>query len=123
MEHRCKPVAGNFFEHIPAGADAYFMQHILHDWDDDRCLTILANVKRALVGREDGRLVVVDAVLPENSHPHPAKFLDLMMMVLPGGRERTESEWRALLDKAGFTITRIVPTTEPESVIEARLSS
>jgi O-methyltransferase domain/Dimerisation domain len=123
MEHRCKPVAGNFFEHIPAGADAYFMQHILHDWDDDRCLTILANVKRALVGREDGRLVVVDAVLPENSHPHPAKFLDLMMMVLPGGRERTESEWRALLDKAGFTITRIVPTTEPESVIEAKLSS
>jgi len=65
---------------------------------------------------------VVDAVLPEDSRPHPSKLLDLMMMVLPGGRERTEPEWRALFDKAGFTITRIVPTRAPESVIEAVLS-
>lgn len=118
MEHRCEPVAGNFFQDIPAGADAYFMMHIIHDWDDEQCLKILGNVKRALAGRK-GRLIVVDSVLPENSHPHPGKFLDLMMMVFPGGRERTESEWRTLFDKAGFTITKIVPTTEPESVIEA----
>lgn len=121
MDHRCEPMAGNFFEHIPAGADAYFMQHILHDWDDEHCLQILGNVKRALSGRENGRLIVADSVLPENSQPHPGKLLDLMMMVLPGGRERTEAEWRKLMDRAGFTITRIVPTREPESVIEAKL--
>jgi O-methyltransferase/methyltransferase family protein len=119
MDDRCEPVAGNFFEHIPAGADAYFMQHIIHDWDDEHCLTILGNLRRALAGRENGRLIVVDAVLPENSQPHPAKLLDLMMMVFPGGRERTELEWRELFDKSGFTITRIVPTKAPESVIEA----
>lgn len=123
MDERCQPIAGNFFERIPAGADAYFMQHILHDWDDEHCLTILANVKQALIGRKNGRLIVADAVLPENSQPHPAKFLDLMMMVLPGGRERTETEWRTLLDRAGFAITKIVPTKEPESVIEAVLKT
>jgi len=122
MDHRCEPKAGNFFEHIPAGADAYFMQHILHDWDDERCLKILGNVKRALDGRENGKLIVVDAVLPENSQPHPGKFLDLMMMVFPGGRERSEPEWRALFEKAGLAITRIVPTKAPESVIEAVVS-
>jgi hypothetical protein len=63
----------------------------------------------------------VDYVLPENSQPHPGKFLDLMMMVFPGGQERTEREWHALFDKAGFRITRIVPTKTPESVIEAVL--
>jgi len=122
MEHRCEPIAGNFFEHIPAGADAYFMQHIIHDWEDEHCLKILSNVKRALAGREHGRLIVVDKVLPESSEPDPGKYLDLMMMVFPGGRERTEPEWRALFGKGGFTITKIVPTKGRESVIEAVLS-
>jgi hypothetical protein len=122
MDDRCEPIAGNFFEHIPAGADAYFMQHIIHGWDDEHCLKILGNVKQALASRDNGRLIVVDAVLPEDSQPHPSKFLDLMMMVFPGGRERTESEWRTLFGKAGFTITRIVPTRAPESVIEAVVS-
>ena len=121
MDHRCEPVAGNFFEHIPAGADAYFMQHILHDWDDARCLNILGKVKQALAGRKSGRLIVVDTVLPETSEPHPGKFLDLIMMVFPGGRERSEREWQALLDAAGFRITKIVPTRAPDSVIEAVL--
>ena len=119
MDHRCEPVAGNFFEHIPAGPDAYFMQHIMHDWDDERCLKILNNVKQALSGRKNGRLIVSDAVLPETSEPHPGKLLDLLMMLFPGGRERTEKEWHALFDAAGFRITKIVPTSAPESVIEA----
>ncbi|HVM74836.1 MAG TPA: methyltransferase [Candidatus Saccharimonadales bacterium] len=122
MDHRCTPVAGNFFENIPSGADAYFMQHILHDWDDEHCMTILRNVKQALAGRPNGRLIAVDVVLPEDSKPHPGKLLDLMMMVLPGGRERSEIEWRALFDKAGLTIKRIVPTAAPDSVIEAVLT-
>lgn len=122
MEHRCTPVAGNFFEHIPSGADGYFMQHILHDWDDEHCMTVLNNVKQALAGRPNGRLIVVDIVLPEDSQPHPGKLLDLMMMVFPGGRERSELEWRALFERAGFTIQRIVPTPTPDSVIEAVLA-
>jgi hypothetical protein len=123
VDHRCEPIAGNFFEHIPAGADAYFMQHIVHDWDDEQALKILGNVRRALAGRQDGRLIVADCVLPQNSQPHPGKLLDLVMLMLPGGRERAEPEWRALFAKAGFTITKIVPTRSPDSVIEGVISS
>ena len=119
VDDRCQPVAGNFFEHIPAGADAYFMQHILHDWSDEPALKILGNVRQALDGNAKGRLVLVDTVLPEDARPHPSKLLDLLMLIFPGGRERTESQWRQLLGDAGFTITRIVPTTQPDSVIEA----
>ena len=122
MEHRCEPIAGNFFERIPAGADAYFMQHIIHDWADEPALKILGNVRQALSGRKGGKLLIVDHVLPEDSRPDPGKLLDLVMLMFPGGRERTEPEWRALLAKAGFTITRIVPTKTPESVIEAVVS-
>jgi hypothetical protein len=122
MDDRCQPVAGNFFEHIPGGADAYFMQHIIHDWDDEHCLKILNNVRQALAGRKNGKLIVSDAVLPEDSSPHPAKFLDLMMMVFPGGRERTEAQFRDLFARGGFTITKIVPTAAPESVVEAVVS-
>ena len=119
LEDRCQPLGGNFFEHIPAGADAYFMQHIIHDWADEHALKILGNVRQALAGRAGGRLILVDMVLPEDSRPHPAKMLDLIMLMFPGGRERTESEWRDLLGTAGFTITRIVPTSAADSVIEA----
>jgi hypothetical protein len=119
VDDRCHPIAGNFFEDIPAGADAYFMQHIIHDWDDEAALKILRNVHRALAGRPEGRLVIVDMVLPEDARPHPGKLLDLLMLTLPGGRERTEKEWRVLLQKAGFTLTRVIPTAVAESVIEA----
>lgn len=119
LEDRCRPVGGNFFEHIPAGADAYFMQHIIHDWSDEQALKILGNVREALANRPSGRLILVDTVLPEDSRPHPGKLLDLLMLMFPGGRERTESEWHNLLARAGFTITRIVPTKAPDSVIEA----
>jgi hypothetical protein len=76
-----------------------------------------------LAGRADGKLVIVDHVLPENSHPHPGKLLDLLMLMLPGGRERSETEWHALFAKAGFSITRIVPTRALECVIEAVVST
>lgn len=119
LDHRCQPIGGNFFEHIPAGADAYFMQHIIHDWSDEHALKILGNVREALNGRAGGRLILVDTVLPEDGSPHPGKLLDLLMLMFPGGRERTESEWRGLLGRSGFTLTRIVPTKAPDSVIEA----
>jgi hypothetical protein len=121
MDHRCEVVEGNFFDEIPAGADAYYMQHIIHDWADEPALMILENCRRALEGRKDGRLIIVDSVVPETSEPHFSKILDLEMLLMPGGRERTEREWRELFAKAGFDITRIVAMQAAESVMEARL--
>ena len=119
VDDRCQPIAGNFFDYIPAGADAFFMQHIIHDWDDESALRILSNVRQALAASPNGRLIIVDMVLPEDSRPHPGKLLDLLMLMFPGGRERTEAEWRSLLDKAGFVVTRVLPTRVADSVIEA----
>ena len=122
VNHRCQTMAGNFFEHIPPGADAYYMQHIIHDWDDEPALKILGNCRQALQGQKNGKLLVVDSVIPENPSPHFGKLLDLEMLLMPGGRERTEREFRALFSKAGFEITRIAPTRAADSVIEARLA-
>lgn len=120
LDGRCQSLSGDFFEKIPAGADAYYMQHIIHDWNDERSLKILANCRQALAGRKDGRLLIVDSVVPDNSDFHLSKWLDLEMLLMPGGRERTESEWRKLFAQAGFEITRILPMRAAESLIEAR---
>ncbi len=120
VKHRCRTVAGNFFESIPSGADAYYMQHIIHDWDDEPALKVLGNCRQALEGQTNGKLLVVDSVIPQDSQPHFGKLLDLEMLLMPGGRERTEPEFRALFTKAGFQMTRIVPTRGADSVIEAR---
>lgn len=122
VNHRCQTLAGNFFEHIPPGADAYYMQHIIHDWDDEPALKILGNCRQALQGQKNGKLLVVDSVIPQNPGPHFGKLLDLEMLLMPGGRERSEKQFRALFARAGFEITRIVPTRAAESVIEARLA-
>lgn len=122
MDHRCRTVAGNFFEQIPAGADACYMQHIIHDWDDEPALKILTNSRRALEGRKNGKVLVVDSVIPDGPEPHFGKWLDLEMLLMPGGRERTEREFRELFAKAGLEITRIVPTKVAESLIEARVA-
>jgi hypothetical protein len=120
LSGRCQRVGGNFFEQIPAGADAYYMQHILHDWDDERALKILGHVRRALAGVPNARLLVVESVVPDGPEPHPSKLLDIEMMMLPGGKERTDKEWRALFDEAGFRLARVTPTSMPKSVLEAR---
>jgi O-methyltransferase domain/Dimerisation domain len=109
--------AGSFFDTVPSGGDAYLLSHIIHDWSEDQCLTILGNCRKAM--KADGKLLIVEMVLPSGNVPHPGKMLDMMMLVGPGGRERTESEYQALLDQAGFRLTRVVPTASPVSVIEA----
>ncbi len=119
LDGRCEAAAGDFFEQIPAGADAYYMQHIIHDWDDDRALTILRNCRQALDTRRNGTLLVMDAVIPETPQPHFGKLLDLEMMLMPGGRERTEAEFHRLFAQAGFEIARIVPTGGSHSLIVA----
>ena len=116
---RCTTVAGDFFAAVPAGGDAYIMKHILHDWDDDRALVILGNIRQALGGRTRGRLLLLEAVVQAGNAPDLSKLIDIGMLVFLGGRERTAEEFRALLDRAGFDLTRIVPTASAVSIIEA----
>jgi hypothetical protein len=108
---------GSFFESVPAGGDAYILSHIIHDWTEEQCLTILGNCRKAM--KPNGRLLIVEMVLPSDDSPHPGKLLDMVMLVIPGGRERTEPEYSALLAKAGFRLQRVVPTESPVSVVEA----
>lgn len=116
VSDRCRLVSGNFFEAVPAGGDAHILKWIIHDWDDEQSVAILKNCHRALP--DDGKLVLVEAVVPAGSEPHFSKFIDLNMLVMTGGRERTDGEFRTLYDAAGFRLTRIVPTESPFSVIE-----
>jgi len=109
--------AGSFFESVPRGGDVYLLSHIIHDWSEDQCLTILGNCRRAMA--PSGRLLIIEMVLPAGDAPHPGKMLDLVMLVGPGGQERTEREYGELLDRAGFRLTRVVPTTTPVSIVEA----
>jgi hypothetical protein len=109
--------AGSFFESVPAGGDAYLLSHIIHDWSEDQCLSILGNCRRAM--KPSSRLLIIEMVLPTGDTPHPGKMLDIIMLTIPGGQERTEPEYRALLDKAGFRLTRVVPTKSAASVVEA----
>jgi SAM-dependent methyltransferase len=106
-------VGGDFFDFVPAGADAYLMKGVIHDWPDGDAARILRNVRRAI--RADGTLLIVDNL---DSGARPAGFGDLLMMVI-GGRDRSEAELRSLLAGTGFAITRIIPT-EASSVIECR---
>lgn len=116
VSDRCQLAAGNFFESVPGGADAIILKWIIHDWNDEQCVTILRNCHRALP--ENGKLILVEAVVPASNEPHFSKFIDLNMLVMTGGRERTEQEFRALYDAAGFQLLRIVATDSPFSVIE-----
>ena len=109
--------AGDFFETVPAGGDAYVLSHIIHDWNEDQCLTILGHCRKAI--KPDGRLLIVEMVLPAGDTPHPGKMLDMVMLVIPGGQERTEAEYASLLGKAGFRLSRVVPTASAVSVVEA----
>ncbi|PWT92372.1 MAG: methyltransferase [Acidobacteria bacterium] len=119
LEDRVTVEAGSFFENIPKGGDAYMLSHIIHDWSEDQCLKIFGVCKRVM--NPATRLLIIEMVLPEGNTPHPGKLLDMMMLVGPGGQERTEKEYAALLAKAGLRLTRVVPTASPASVVEAQL--
>jgi hypothetical protein len=108
---------GTFFEGVPGGGDAYLLSHIIHDWSEEQCLTILGNCRRAM--KPGSRLLIIEMVLPSNGQPHPGKMLDLMMLVGPGGRERTEPEYATLLHQAGLRLARVVQTESAVSVVEA----
>ncbi len=117
LTDRIKIENGSFFENVPSSADLYLLSHIIHDWSEAQCLTILGNCRRAM--RPDSRLLIIEMVLPTGDTPHLGKILDIIMLALPGGQERTEPEYRALLEKAGFRLKRVVPTESAVSVVEA----
>jgi hypothetical protein len=124
LQDRCCTTPGNFFEAVPEGADLYFMKHILHDWTDEQCTTILRNIRNAMGknggdGKGDAKVVLLEFVVPPGNVPHPSKIIDIEMLFFPGGRERMEHEWRNLFAGAGFRLSRVVPTKSLFSVIEA----
>jgi AraC-like DNA-binding protein len=117
LAERCTLVAGSFFDAIPPGGDTYPLKDIIHDWDDARVLAILRNCKRAM--DTDARLLLIERVLPADGEAAVGKMVDITMMVLTGGMERTEAEYRALLEQAGFELRRTVFTHSAASVLEA----
>ncbi len=116
LDARCEVVAGDFFDIVPAG-DAYTLKMILHDWDDERSRAILRNVRRAI--RPGGRILVMEAVLEAgNGVGAPAKLLDVNMLVMTGGRERSAAEYAALFDATGFRLERVVPAHPMLGIVE-----
>jgi hypothetical protein len=117
VAQRCVAAGGSFFDAVPDGGDAYVLKTVIHDWDDEQSIAILRNVRTAIAA--DGKLLLMELVLPEGAPPHPGMLLDLEMLVQAGGRERTASEYGDLLSQAGFRLTRVIPTAGPMSILEA----
>jgi hypothetical protein len=116
VEDRCSLIEGNFFESLPPGADTYLFRHIIHDWSDEQSVQILKNCRK--VTPNDGRLLILEAVVPTGNDPSLAKDFDMVMLVLPGGIERTEEEYRLLLEQSGFQLISVTPTTSVISIVE-----
>lgn len=115
---RCRIEEGNFFERVPAGADAYLMRHIIHDWNDEQSAAILKNIRTVIP--PNGRLLLVEVVVPGGNERSLAKDFDFAMLLYPGGMERTREEYAALFAAAGFELRSVTPTASPVCVIEAR---
>lgn len=117
VAQRCEAMGGDFFTSVPAGGDAYIMKWIMHDWPDDRCVTILKNCHAVM--DKDAKLLVVDMVMPEQATPSTlAVMWDLHMLVMLNGIERTETEFRRLFSAAGFNLIQVIPTESGMSIIE-----
>lgn len=114
---RCRLEAGDFFETIPGGFDVYLLKKIIHDWNDEQAIRILKNCRRAMAPH--ARLLLIELVVPTGNDPSFAKLLDLLMMIWPGGRERTVAEYRQILETADLRLMRTVPTQGLVSIIEA----
>jgi hypothetical protein len=114
---RVTTVGGDFFTAVPEGGDVYLLSHIVHDWDDDSARRILSNVREAM--STGGRVFLVEQVLPSDGGAHPSTLLDVVMLAVAGGRERTEEQYRTLLASAGLRLVRVQPTRSPSSLIEA----
>lgn len=108
--------SGDFFREVPSGADAYVLKRILHDWDDETSTRILSRCREVLA--PDGRVLVIDAVIPPGNEPHPGKTLDMLLMTSLPGKERTAAEFERVFGDAGLSVTRVIPTGTPLSIVE-----
>ena len=118
VDDRCSVIEGNFFESLPSGADTYLFRHIIHDWTDEQSVQVLNNCRKVIPN--NGRLLIIEAVVPSGNEPSLAKDFDMVMLVLPGGIERTEEEYRLLFKQAGFQLSSITPTKSLVSVVEGK---
>jgi hypothetical protein len=118
VAERVQLTEGSFFDSVPAGGDAYVLKHIIHDWDDDPSIQILRNVRSA--ADSDATLLLIEGVIPEDDSESTAKLMDMEMLLVNNGRERTADEYRRLFDATGFRLTRVVDTAASFSIIEAR---
>ena len=119
LDQRCNVEDCDFFKEISKGNDAYILSHILHDWDDERSKIILDNCYRAM--GSESKLLIVEMIVPSLNVMSISKLLDLEVLVMGGGCERTEEEYKSLLDQSGFVINRIIPTEENISLIECTI--
>jgi predicted O-methyltransferase YrrM len=116
LSERCEGIGGDFFAAVPDGHDAYLLKYILHDWDDEECIAILRSCRRAM--GPGARLLVVEVIMPPGNEPSFGKTQDINMLINVGGSERTEAEYRALYEAAGFELTRCIPVMGELHVIE-----
>jgi ubiquinone/menaquinone biosynthesis C-methylase UbiE len=116
VSDRCEVIAGNFFQSVPKGGDAYLLKYVLHNWDDQQAIAILRNCHHAM--QENSKLLVVEQVIPPGNESFSGKLIDLHMLVTLGGRERTSEEYQKLFESAGFKLNRIIPTRSNVSIIE-----
>jgi predicted O-methyltransferase YrrM len=116
VANRCEIVEGDFFTELPSGGDAYLLSLILHDWEDEQAIKLLESCHRTM--NPQGKLLVIEQVVPCGNEPSLSKLLDITMMVETGGHERTEAEFRSLFTSAGFELTKILRTRAPECVLE-----
>jgi hypothetical protein len=120
LSARCEFAAGDFFQAVPAGHDAYVLAHVLHDWTDAQSIAILRTCRDAMPAH--GRLLLVEAVLPDGDTPHHGKLMDLLMLTVTGGVERSADQFASLLQQSGFRPVHIHPTATHQSVVEAVLA-
>jgi len=118
VDDRCSIIEGNFFESVPSGADTYLLRHIIHDWTDEQSVQILNNCRKVIPN--NGRLLIIEAVIPTGNERCLAMDFDMVMLTFPGGIERTEEEYRFLLEHAGFQLSSITPTASVISVVEGK---
>jgi hypothetical protein len=117
MTERITRTGGSFFDAIPVAADAYMLKHVIHDWSDEQSVQILSNCTQHMT--RDGKVLVIEYIVPENKEPHVAKLLDMEMLFIAGGRERTQSEFEALFARAGLKLNDVITTDSSVSILES----
>jgi hypothetical protein len=110
-------VAGDFFECVPEAGDAYIMKKVIHDWHDERAVKILENCRRAMI--PGGKVLIAETIVPPGNEPHPIKVMDLNMLAVTGGLERTQEQYERLFARAGLRLVRVIATGSPLSILEA----